>query len=69
VPGIFWGVKGGWHRRLTTSLPSVHQLFRKFGTLDIPQSCEPPWPVTGMALPLFVIIWGLKLKNYIKFIL
>jgi hypothetical protein len=30
-------VKGSWHTRLTNSLPSVSQLCRKCGCLDIPQ--------------------------------
>jgi hypothetical protein len=45
---------GGWRIRLT-SLPSVSQMSRKCGSLDILQACGPPWPVTGIALPPFFL--------------
>jgi hypothetical protein len=46
----FWGVESGERLRLTALPPSVSQLSRQCGILNISQPYRPPRPVTGIAL-------------------
>jgi hypothetical protein len=51
-----WGVEYGWCIRLTTLPPSMSQLCRQCGVLNISQPYRPPRPVMGITLLYFTLL-------------
>jgi hypothetical protein len=52
---ILLGLKGGWHIGLTLAAICEPIVYTKCGSLDVSQPYGPSWPVTVIALLLFLM--------------